>query len=270
MYYGARFYDGALGRFIQPDTIVPEPGDPQALNRYSYVLNNPLRYTDPTGMFSEDQLVEWFGSDWRDFFSDGWHAILLQANFGELISDGVAAYVFAGAGVNDGILSSGLVLWNPSTQEAAADVVSTLQGLDPGNVGLYRPTTSFRTTRLQGLEHEYHLYFGNAERSQQLALSRDWYRGLDYHVNVFEHWSLELGLDDVAALGALLWYGVKYGVRSAVGGPVGALALVVDISTWVNTEEVYAVESGSGFIYLEPLPAPGPRRDLPSRPQSPH
>jgi hypothetical protein len=56
MYYGARFYDGALGRFISPDTIVPEPGDPQALNRYSYVLNNPLRYTDPTGMFSEEAI----------------------------------------------------------------------------------------------------------------------------------------------------------------------------------------------------------------------
>ncbi len=36
-------------RFIQPDTIVPEPGDPQSLNRYSYVLNNPLRFSDPSG-----------------------------------------------------------------------------------------------------------------------------------------------------------------------------------------------------------------------------
>jgi len=39
----------AAGRFIQPDTIVPQPDNPQALNRYSYVLNNPLRHTDPTG-----------------------------------------------------------------------------------------------------------------------------------------------------------------------------------------------------------------------------
>ena len=49
MHYGARFYSPRLGRFIQPDTIVPEPGNPQALNRYAYVNNNPLRYTDPTG-----------------------------------------------------------------------------------------------------------------------------------------------------------------------------------------------------------------------------
>ncbi len=64
MYYGARFYDGALGRFIQPDTIVPEPGDPQALNRYSYVLNNPLRYTDPTGHLTEDELRTLLGSNY--------------------------------------------------------------------------------------------------------------------------------------------------------------------------------------------------------------
>ncbi len=47
--YRARWYAPALGRFIQPDTIVPNPGDPQALNRYSYAGNNPVRYTDPSG-----------------------------------------------------------------------------------------------------------------------------------------------------------------------------------------------------------------------------
>jgi len=47
--YGARFYDPLLGRFLSADTVVPEPGNPQALNRYAYVLNNPLKYTDPSG-----------------------------------------------------------------------------------------------------------------------------------------------------------------------------------------------------------------------------
>ncbi|MDH7475811.1 MAG: RHS repeat-associated core domain-containing protein, partial [Anaerolineae bacterium] len=49
MHYGARFYSPWLGRFVQADTVVPEPGNPQDLNRYAYVRNNPLRYTDPSG-----------------------------------------------------------------------------------------------------------------------------------------------------------------------------------------------------------------------------
>jgi RHS repeat-associated protein len=49
MFYGARYYDTALGRFTQPDTIVPSPLNPQAFNRYSYGYNNPVRYLDPTG-----------------------------------------------------------------------------------------------------------------------------------------------------------------------------------------------------------------------------
>jgi RHS repeat-associated protein len=48
-FYGARYYDPVLGRFIQPDTLVPNPRDPQDLNRYTYAGNNPLKYTDPTG-----------------------------------------------------------------------------------------------------------------------------------------------------------------------------------------------------------------------------
>jgi len=51
-YYGARWYDPVVGRFLQPDTTVPNPGNPQSLNRYTYVYNNPLRYQDPTGHFA--------------------------------------------------------------------------------------------------------------------------------------------------------------------------------------------------------------------------
>jgi RHS repeat-associated protein len=47
--YHARWYDPTLGRFISADTIVPDPGTPQDFNRYAYVSNNPLRYTDPSG-----------------------------------------------------------------------------------------------------------------------------------------------------------------------------------------------------------------------------
>jgi RHS repeat-associated protein len=46
---GVRRYDPQLGRFISPDTIIPDPQNPQSFNRYSYVRNNPVKYQDPTG-----------------------------------------------------------------------------------------------------------------------------------------------------------------------------------------------------------------------------
>jgi len=48
-FYAWRYYDPTLGRFIQPDTIIPNPFNPQEFNRYSYCNNNPLNYTDPSG-----------------------------------------------------------------------------------------------------------------------------------------------------------------------------------------------------------------------------
>jgi RHS repeat-associated protein len=52
-HYGARFYDPALGRWAQPDTLVPvEVQGVQAWDRYAYVNNNPLRFTDPSGHFA--------------------------------------------------------------------------------------------------------------------------------------------------------------------------------------------------------------------------
>ena len=48
-YYNARYYDPYLGRFIQPDTLVPDPLNPQAWNRFSYCGNNPATYADPSG-----------------------------------------------------------------------------------------------------------------------------------------------------------------------------------------------------------------------------
>jgi RHS repeat-associated protein len=48
-FYNARYYDPELGRFIQADKIIPNPGNPLAWNRYAYANNNPLYYTDPSG-----------------------------------------------------------------------------------------------------------------------------------------------------------------------------------------------------------------------------
>ncbi len=47
---------------------MPEPGNPQALNRYAYVLNNPLRYTDPMGHWTEAELAAILGENWRALY----------------------------------------------------------------------------------------------------------------------------------------------------------------------------------------------------------
>ena len=52
-YYGARYYDPEVARFIQADSTVPEGGSPTR-NRYTYCLNNPLRFIDPSGNTAQD------------------------------------------------------------------------------------------------------------------------------------------------------------------------------------------------------------------------
>ncbi len=54
MFYQSRFYDPALGRFSSPDSIIPSTQGVQGWDRYAYVNNNPIRYTDPTGHMCSD------------------------------------------------------------------------------------------------------------------------------------------------------------------------------------------------------------------------
>ena len=49
MDYRARMYSVTLGKFIQPDTIIPSTLNPQSWNRYSYVMNRPIVLNDPSG-----------------------------------------------------------------------------------------------------------------------------------------------------------------------------------------------------------------------------
>ncbi len=48
--YGARFYSTLTGRFTSPDPVAPKLGNPQTIDRYAYAIDNPLLYTDPTGL----------------------------------------------------------------------------------------------------------------------------------------------------------------------------------------------------------------------------
>jgi RHS repeat-associated protein len=118
--YGARLYDPVLGRFISPDSMVPDPEDPQALNRYTYCLNNPLIYTDPSGEFI----------DWVVF---GFFVL-----FGAFIGAGMAAVnnqnIFVGAvvGAFTAAVSMGVGYGVTAELFPAAFGAESFAGLSPG------------------------------------------------------------------------------------------------------------------------------------------
>ncbi len=56
-----RIYDPLLARFLNPDNFVQSPTSPQNYNRYSYCVNNPLKYTDPTGQTWWSHFKGWWG-----------------------------------------------------------------------------------------------------------------------------------------------------------------------------------------------------------------
>lgn len=58
LFYNARYYDPIIGRFIAADTIAPSRTNIETRNRYTYVLNNPLRFNDPSG-----HCAPWSGDD---------------------------------------------------------------------------------------------------------------------------------------------------------------------------------------------------------------
>ena len=92
-FYQARWYDSSLGRFTSADIIVP-PGV-QGLDRYAYVNNSPVKYTDTTGHFTDDEirqsLVNEYGENeaerifklWQK--DEGWLEILHLAQDGYTI-----------------------------------------------------------------------------------------------------------------------------------------------------------------------------------------
>lgn len=59
IHMNGRVYDPSLGRFLQADPYLPGAPDSQSLNRYSYALNNPVSYSDPSGYFLKRFLNRW-------------------------------------------------------------------------------------------------------------------------------------------------------------------------------------------------------------------
>ncbi len=87
----ARYYHSGLGRFVSADSIVPEPSIPVDLNRYAYVRNSPLRYVDPTGHLTDDELKTLLGDDYSELmdlwnkYDPYWVAVLKELQVGGIL-----------------------------------------------------------------------------------------------------------------------------------------------------------------------------------------
>ena len=118
-YYGARWYDHLIGRFAQADSIVPEPGNPQSLNRYAYVLNNPLKYIDPTGHRVTD------GCSYEGCNGDRNTRVLIPRPFWKSAPPPVS-YIVPGGEYGDGMITWGgevVPVYHPPSIRAYADGV---------------------------------------------------------------------------------------------------------------------------------------------------
>jgi RHS repeat-associated protein len=68
IYLRARTYDPSIGRFLQRDTLLPDPNNPDSLNRFTYAGNNPSSNSDPTGHFFLPFMGGWgFPMGWAGF-----------------------------------------------------------------------------------------------------------------------------------------------------------------------------------------------------------
>jgi len=122
IYFVARFYDPVLTHFVQADSLIPDPRDPLAWDRYAYGLNNPSRYTDPTGHFSENQLKKWYGDNWKQVIADSYSKemiiLLTQANFGDLVTYELHGKTYGAVFASDG--NGGVVMWDLRTKQGTS------------------------------------------------------------------------------------------------------------------------------------------------------
>lgn len=119
-----RLYDPVLGRFFNPDNYVQLPDNSQSFNRYSYCLNNPLKYTDPTGEFwnliigaTIGGLFNWAAHDFQyngnglKYFAVGALAGAVSAGVASGVNVAMAGGNFwtGAAGLAEGVSSTGFL-----------------------------------------------------------------------------------------------------------------------------------------------------------------
>jgi RHS repeat-associated protein len=133
-YYGARYYQPALGRFLSADSIVPSATDSQAFNRYAYARDNPITYTDPTGHSFWSVIGGIFGSIAGALFS-------VLAAIARAVTWAVNLYVDAVKFIIKGQIfalqiAKGMLIAATRNPMAALSIILAVAAGPPGWVGL--------------------------------------------------------------------------------------------------------------------------------------
>jgi RHS repeat-associated protein len=147
IHMNGRIYDQQLGRFLQPDPVIQEPTNAQSWNAYTYVFNNPLAYTDPSGNITLRQglaiviavVAAWFG---QYYISEGAYGAAFAVTVaGGFASGYVATGTFQGgamgaftAAITFGISTAGNLTYGQQlfARAVSGGVIESLQG---GNFG---------------------------------------------------------------------------------------------------------------------------------------
>jgi len=115
-YAKARYFGNSLGRFSSADPLMAsgKPWIPQSWNRYTYCLNNPLKFSDPTGLI---WVYHWLNKDHTQI-GFGW------VNSSKEIPKGYQALPFSGSGVKILTLAGGHQLAILRSNSGIAQIVS--------------------------------------------------------------------------------------------------------------------------------------------------
>ena len=121
IYMGARVYDPGLGRFVSPDPLVDRPDSTQGLNRYAYVENNPVTFTDPSGFGLRRQFKK-LGKFFRRLSKRVGRTASTIEGAGDLLFCIVGAVPSGGAAC--GFFIASVATDDPGKRQAVTDAVS--------------------------------------------------------------------------------------------------------------------------------------------------
>ncbi len=189
VHMNGRVYDPTLGRFLSADPFVGDVSDAQDFNRYSYLSNNPLSGTDPSGFFGLRDVVKIVAVVAVAYFSGGWGANVigswLNSAFAVTSATGTAVTAGIGGGLAAGFSSgfAGSLLNGGSLGDAfktgvIGGVVGAVTGGVLGKIGATWGNANFGSADWVQKSIAHGLVHGEASEAQGGSFRHGFYSGV--------------------------------------------------------------------------------------------